>query len=163
MEFEESRLLNLRRLRSSRYLLQSIAGTNVRKRKSAQRGSFRPDVPPDIRPVRPCKAWKHKHFGMDMPRGCQRKIVGRKHFGLIFRSLKWEVHCSTNRRRTAVQIGCALRRFLLFKAWKPARHSVTNGGGGYCSRNWRCIAVLDFLNSAQYEHGRSRHEQERHS
>ena len=34
---------------------------------------------------------------------------------------KWE-------RRTAVQIGCVLRRFPFSKALKPARHSVTNGG-----------------------------------
>ena len=41
---------------------------------------------------------------------------------------KWEAYCGTNRRRTAAQIGGVLRRFPFFKAWKPASHSVTNGG-----------------------------------
>ena len=62
-------------------------------KKSAQRGSFRPDVPADIRPktsVRPSKSGKNKHFGTDMPRGRPRKNFGLKNFGLIFRSLKKE-------------------------------------------------------------------------
>ena len=43
-----------------------------RKENSAQRGSFWPDIPADIRPktsVRPSKSWKNKHFGTDVPRG----------------------------------------------------------------------------------------------
>ena len=50
--------------------------TILRNEKSAQRGSFRPDVPADIRPktsVRPSKSWKNKHFGTDMPHGRPRK------------------------------------------------------------------------------------------
>ena len=64
--------------------------TVFRNEKSAQRGSFWPDVPADIRPktsVRPSKSWKNKHFGTDMPRGRPRKNFGLKNFGLIFRSL----------------------------------------------------------------------------
>ena len=41
---------------------------------------------------------------------------------------KWEVHCGTDRRHTAVQIGGVLRHFPFFKAQKPAKRSVTNGG-----------------------------------
>ena len=41
---------------------------------------------------------------------------------------KWEAYCGTNRRRTAVQRRGVLRRSSFFKAWKPARHSVKNGG-----------------------------------
>ena len=40
--------------------------------KSAQRESFRPGVPADIRPkssVRPSKSWRSMHFGKEMPRG----------------------------------------------------------------------------------------------
>ena len=62
----------------------------LRNEKSAQRGSFRPDVPADIRPktsVRPSKSWKNYHFGTDMPRGRPRKNFGLKNFGLIFRCL----------------------------------------------------------------------------
>ena len=50
-------------------------------------------------------------------------------FSQKYRRYKWEAYCGTNGRRTAVQIGGVLRRFPFFKAWKPARHSVTNGGG----------------------------------
>ena len=48
----------------------------LRKENSAQRGSFWPDIPADIRPktsVRPSKSWKNKHFGTDIPRGRPRK------------------------------------------------------------------------------------------
>ena len=48
---------------------------------SEKEGSFRPDVPADIRPktsVRPSKSWKNKHFGTDMPRGRPRKNFGLK-------------------------------------------------------------------------------------
>ena len=44
--------------------------------KSAQRGSFRPDIPADIPPktsVRRSKSWKIKHFGTDIPCGRPRK------------------------------------------------------------------------------------------
>ena len=46
--------------------------TFFRKENSAQRGSFWPDIPADIRPktsVRPSKSWKNKHYGTDIPRG----------------------------------------------------------------------------------------------
>ena len=46
----------------------------------------------------------------------------------MYRRHKWEAHCGTNGRRTAVQIGGVLRRFPFSKALKPARPSVTNGG-----------------------------------
>ena len=64
----------------------------IQKRiKSAQRGSFRPDIRPKTS-VRPSKSWKNKHFGTDMPRGRPRKNFGLKNFGLIFRSLLMS-HC----------------------------------------------------------------------
>ena len=47
-----------------------------RNEKSAQRGSFRPDIPADIPPktsVRRSKSWKRKHFGTDIPCGRPRK------------------------------------------------------------------------------------------
>ena len=46
---------------------------------------------------------------------------------LIENSRRREAYCGTNERRTAVQIGRVLRPFPFFKAWKPARHSITNG------------------------------------
>ena len=62
----------------------------IRNENSAQRGSFRPDIPADIPPktsVRPSKSWKNKHFGTDTTRGRPWKNSGLKNFGLIFRSL----------------------------------------------------------------------------
>ena len=60
-------------------------------KKSAQRGSFGPDIPVDIRPktsVRPSKSWKKTSiFGTDIPDGHPWKNFGLKNFGLIFRSL----------------------------------------------------------------------------
>ena len=44
----------------------------IRNENSAQKGSFWPDIPADIRPktsVRPSKSWKNKHSGTDIPRG----------------------------------------------------------------------------------------------
>ena len=68
-----------------------VGAKKFRNKNSAQRGSFWPDIPADIRPktsVRPSKSWKNKHFGTDIPRGRPRKNFGLKNFGLIFRSLK---------------------------------------------------------------------------
>ena len=69
---------------------------------------------------------------------------------------KWEAYCGTNRRRVAVQIGSGLRRFPFLKAWKPERHSVTNGGGVlryklevYCRYFSGKLYGLGFLNSPQ--------------
>ena len=67
---------------------------NFRNENSAQRGSFWPDIPADIRPktsVRPSKSWKNKRFGTDIPRGRPRKNFGLKNFGLIFRSLEFRI------------------------------------------------------------------------
>ena len=58
-------------------------------------------------------------------------------FSQKYRRYKWEVYCGTNGRRTALQIGSVLRRFPFSKAYKPARHSVTNGGRT-AVQNWRC-------------------------
>ena len=44
-------------------------------------------------------------------------------------SQKQHFIAGTNGRRIAVQIGGVVCRFPFFKAWKLARHSVTNGGG----------------------------------
>ena len=72
------RLKNITYIRTSLGELQSAPprfsiGLLFRNEKSAQRGSFRTDVPADIRPktsVRPSKSWKkNRHFGTDMPRG----------------------------------------------------------------------------------------------
>ena len=66
---------------------------STQERKSAQRGSFGPDIPTDIRPktsVRPSKPWKNKHFGTDIPRGRPWKDFGLKNFGLILHSLSTE-------------------------------------------------------------------------
>ena len=46
-----------------------------------------------------------------------------------YRRYKWEAYCGTNRRRTAVQTGGALRRFPFSKASKPARHTALQMGG----------------------------------
>ena len=57
--------------------------SDLRNKKSAQRGRFRPDVPADIQPrtsVRPSKS----HFGTDVARGRPRKNCGLKNFRLIF-------------------------------------------------------------------------------
>ena len=78
---------------SSQKQLQAKINKNpriFRNENSAQRGSFRPDIPADIPPktsVRPSKSWKIKHFGTDIPCGRPRKNFGLKNFGLIFRSL----------------------------------------------------------------------------
>ena len=58
-------------------------------------------------------------------RNPQPLVFSQKH-----RQYKCEAYCGTNGRRTAVQIGGVLRRFPFSKALKPARHSITNGGGG---------------------------------
>ena len=53
-----------------------LAEPFLRNEKSAQRGSFGPGIPADIRPktsVRHSNSWKNKHLGTDMPRGCPRK------------------------------------------------------------------------------------------
>ena len=66
-----------------------LSPTRVRNEISAQRGSFGPDIPADIRPetsVRAPKSWKNKHFRA--ARGRPSKNFGPKNFGLIFRSLK---------------------------------------------------------------------------
>ena len=70
-----------------RRLKRTCTDKILRNEKSAQRGSFRPDVPADIWPktsVRPSKSKKNKHLGTDTPRGRPRKNFGLKNFGLIF-------------------------------------------------------------------------------
>ena len=66
----------------------------IRNENSAQRGSYRPDIPAEIPPktsVRPSKPWKNVHFGTDIPRGRPCKNFGLKNFGLIFRSLMYVI------------------------------------------------------------------------
>ena len=60
-------------------------------------------------------------------------ISTHKLFSGTFRNKPWYFL-----KGTAVQIGGVLRRFPFFKAWKPARKSVTNGE----RTNWRRAAVL---------------------
>ena len=55
---------------------------NNQEHKSAQRGSFGPDIPADVRPktsVRPSKSWQNKHYDMDIPRGRPCQNLGLKH------------------------------------------------------------------------------------
>ena len=61
-----------------------------RNEKSAQRGSFWPDIPcghPARNFGQALQILENKHFCTDMPRGRPRKNFGLKNFGLIFRSL----------------------------------------------------------------------------
>ena len=77
-----------------RALYQTIGIQTLAKdqeRKSAQRGSFGPDVPADVPPktsVSRSKSWKNKHCGTHIPCGRPWKSFGLKNFGQIFRSLK---------------------------------------------------------------------------
>ena len=76
-------------------VLQEQACTHLRNEKSAQRGSFWPDFPANIRPktsVRVSKSWKNKQAFLAQT--CRADVQGRppknfglKNFGLIFRSL----------------------------------------------------------------------------
>ena len=94
-----------------------------RNEKSAQRGSFRPDVPADIRPkttsVRPSKSWENKHFGTDMPRGRPRKNFGLKNFGLIFRSL-WLKQNESYVPILHSRYRCLLRRIFFHSRYRSA-------------------------------------------
>ena len=66
-----------------------------RNEKSDQRGSFRPDIPADIRPktsARPPNPGKRSISARTCGRGRPRKNFGLKNFGLIFRSLDlWQM------------------------------------------------------------------------
>ena len=57
---------------------------------------------------------------------------------------KWEVYwykITTNRRRTAAQIGCCIAAFLSLQGLE-ARKAQRYKWGAYCGTDWRCVAVL---------------------
>ena len=136
----------------------TFGGTpTFRGQNSAERGSFWPDIPAELRPktsVRPSKsrtkeAFWHRHpartstkklrsekLRADFSCPTQPPVFFKKYCRTMGGVLlyKWEAYCSTNGRRIA---GFPLLRSL--EARKVRRYKW---GGGYCRTNWRCTAVL---------------------